>query len=338
MKTQTPLHSPLGFFSRLAGAVLLLLAPFTIVFGQQEPLGGPYVIGGKQDYPDVNLVQAKVAEFEAFKTIGWEFSKVSELTPSRFTNSVLWNKHSGTPYAKLYQRYNYVVQKKDDRDNSKKDDKDNLQILVATWKERSFFNAICNQKNLPKEYDKRSTEKDVMVNFFPEEPDLPSDKNPPSRSKWPPCVTEYSDSRGTIKSVGILDANSKHFMLAQGLGTTLGRYKKIKRKITGGPDLTEAPGHPWVQTKVLYAGEIIVDVENCRYFINQMSGTYRPKPGDDLKLLIEVANVFTKVLGSSPSLVWTREDSSVRAWPIKADQYKEDLVCPKQNPQEQVER
>jgi hypothetical protein len=42
--------------------------------------------------------------------------------------------------------------------------------------------------------------------------------------------------------------------------------------------------------------------------------------------------VFRKVLGSPPALVWVREiadqHTSVRAWPVRADNYKRELVCP----------
>lgn len=329
MKTHTPLHLPLGFFTRLAGTILLLLATFTIAFGDQlDGLGGPYAIGGNE-YSDVGLAQAKVAEFDAFATAKWGHSKVTELTFDLLQMSIQRNASSGVPYADRYQRYNYVVPEK-------KDAKDDLQILVATWLSKSKFDAICNiTQHLPKPYDTLETEDGVMVNFFPEDPGLPLDKNQPSLSKWPPCVTEYFVHPGSSKYTGVLDANSKHFMLAQGLGKMLKNYTATNKR-PGGPDLAEVRGHAWVQTKVLYAGEIIVDVKGCNYFINQGSGTYKPKPGDNLELLRKVAKVFEERLDLPPSLFWIREGdgehSSVRAWPIQKKNKHKSMVCLKEEP------
>lgn len=34
----------------------------------------------------------------------------------------------------------------------------------------------------------------------------------------------------------------------------------------------------WKETRVEYAGEIIVDVQNCEYEVSNGSGTYKPDP------------------------------------------------------------
>jgi hypothetical protein len=229
---------------------------FTTALGLVPELGGPYAIGGGA-IPESNQVKTKLAEFEAFHATMWGFSKVEVLSPELFKKSVARNKVSGVPYTEKYQRYNYVVRAVDD---------DELQILVAIWSwpseegEEATFGKICKKRNaeesLASAYATATVGQGVMVNFFPEDTDLPSAQSQNSRLKSSPCSIKYIDVRGTVKFTGVLDASGKHFMLAQGSGTYLEAYPSVKKKEIDKSELTQTIGRDWVQTKVLYAGEI----------------------------------------------------------------------------------
>ena len=326
-------------------AIVLLLAMFALSCGlsgvilAQSPslpsLGGPYAIGGKKQ-ADENDVLKKVAEFEAFRVTGWGSSIVAKLTPSLFHDSVVSNMQSKVPYADKFQRYNYVVQK----------DLGKFQILVATWsipKKDPTYGDVCGKKPLNTLYSSLQIGNGMMINFFTEEPFLPSD--PPLPTKVYPCTIDIMSSGVSVdfstlstdekikelhKDRGVLDAHSKHFMLAQafdnkGNPTTFQQYPPTSVSPIRPQN---AMAHPWAQTKVEYAGEIIVDIEGCQYFINQGSGTYRPEPGDNLKNLREVAKVFRAVLDSPPAFVWATAGQSVRVWPVNPDGYNKKLICP----------
>ena len=97
-----------------------------------------------------------------------------------------------------------------------------------------------------------------MINFASEQPygAMPSDKNSP-------CWLD------TERKKGILDALSKHFMLAQGPETSI-----MKFSVTD-----ESVHRTWTRKEVAYAGEILVDLRTCTYIVTEESGTYRPNGG-----------------------------------------------------------
>jgi hypothetical protein len=182
-----------------------------------------------------------------------------------------------------------------------------------------------------------------MVNFFPEDPIFPLNSTP--FLKLYPCKTTIKDSGVAVdfsmlaigeaekehtKDRGVLDAHSKHFMLAQGIGTTFRGYTRLTQSI----DLTNVLNHPWVTAsgiakKVEYAGEIIVDIQGCKYFINQGSGTYRPEAGDNLENLLAVAEVFRTTLGFPPTSVWEVPDKFL---PVNQESYNKQTPYKRKNP------
>ena len=88
----------------------------------------------------------------------------------------------------------------------------------------------------------------------------------------------------------MLDAISKHFMLAQGAGTTIDMFKKGK----------ENNWYGWTAKEVLYAGEFFVDAdESCISDVNGDSGTYRPKKRS-YQPLKSVLEQFAKIPNMPP--------------------------------------
>ena len=113
-------------------------------------------------------------------------------------------------------------------------------------------------------------QKDKMINFFPE--DLGSQfAEVNNNARRSPCWLPGS------KPTGLLDALSKHFMLAQGIGTTIDQFMRAS----------------WSETEVAYAGEITVDPSRCTFSLNNNSGTYRPED----QSLQNVIEFFLKELG-----------------------------------------
>lgn len=118
-------------------------------------------------------------------------------------------------------------------------------------------------------------EQGVMVNFYPESTtDKPTDTSE--------CITADGTS-------GVMDALSKHFMIAQGAGERVSDYNATT----------------WPRTTVDYAGEILVTVgpSSCTYTISQGSGTYVPQagvPSDRFRYIDRVARLFDTAVGTYP--------------------------------------
>jgi len=245
-------------------------------YGKDEPLGGPYSIGGNKN--DSKITKDKMAEFDGFKKLSWDSTTVVEFTDKIFTDSIKSNRaQSGVPYTDQFQRYNYVI----------KDGK----IFVAVWDPKNA-SGICRTGVPPNTkwvvpYANMKIDPGKMVNFYPES--LKNDlllNVPTSLALATPSECSYSDTKQG-KTTGVLDAHSKHFMLAQGIGNRISKFNTV-------------PG--WEGTKVDYAGEIVVNINPCYYVINQGSGTYRPNP--DFKYLDRAAEIFTRTVNVAPKFVW----------------------------------
>jgi hypothetical protein len=268
--------------SRPGSIVALLLAALAIsgcdCNPNPSPYGGPYRIGGDTRNIDAIMANNKNAEFAAFKQKQWNSSIVRELDDSTpddnrrlFENSIKANSSSNVPDATEFQRYNYVIKGR--------------KIHFAVWKDNNTdLNNICKpgMPYRPNTSTRMIIEPNTMVNFYSEEP---NDK----LSSYPDCISIV----GSNKKTGVLDAHSKHFMLAQGTGIAISDYDPTKG---------------WEEMAVDYAGEIIIILKGnpCYYVINQGSGTYKPKPGrsnSDFEYLITVATLFEQVLGVRPAFV-----------------------------------
>ena len=163
--------------------------------------------------------------------------------------------NSSFPYGDKQQKYNYVI---------------NLdgEIIVAGWDpDVDFRNVVLDVAICPGGTDFPLQSPQRMINWFPES----------SANGQSPCWLD------TIRKDGLLDAISKHFLLAQGVDRTIRNFN---------------PGMPseWTDTKVSYAGELIVDLDSCTYSLNNNSGTYLPV-GDELK---KVAEYFAEEIGVGP--------------------------------------
>lgn len=264
-------------------------------------LGGPYFIGGAKvpQALDPFVAFDKFVEFINFRNAGWDSSEVANLDGALFSGSVRSNRGSGAPAADHYQRYNYVVQKVHGR----------LEILVAIWSLRGnpTSNTICGLPGAAP-YPGMSVADGQMVNFYPEKSlvtPLGIELNPiPVEDRKCVNVTptsHYINGAPGSKSNGVLDAHSKHFMLAEGEKIRLADFPAVAAA-SEGAKLTwrDTAGESWIRQSVEYAGEIVVDVQNCTYLINQGSGTYEP----DAKFLPAVAQLFAERVGAAPTYVW----------------------------------
>jgi hypothetical protein len=273
------------FIRSRPGSIIALLLATLAISGcgcdcnpNPSPYGGPYYIGGDTRKIDPIMANNKNAEFAAFNKKGWDSSEVKKLDDSKplsnrtfFEESIISNSGSANrdvPDANTAQKYNYVIK---DR-----------KIYVAVWKNKdSGLSDICVPK-MP--YTIMSISSGAMVNFYPE--------NSEKRSHIPECVSRV----GNDKKTGVLDAHSKHFMLAQGPESTISDYDLAKQ---------------WEKTAVDYAGEITVFLKSpssplCYYGINNQSGTYAPKTGpsgkdNDFEYLKKVMGRFKDIFGVAPA-------------------------------------
>ncbi len=169
------------------------------------------------------LKKDKIAEFDRLPW-EWKSSVATVLRDHMLGASIESNKNSGLSDAALYQRYNYVVQELNGQN----------EILVATWsfpgkspRDKADFDVICGPTG-GLVYSGAILEYGAMVNFWPEDQKLPDTTTsaaatpppiPPLNSKNACTSASIQGSLSLVKSVGVMDAHSKHFMLAQGPGT-----------------------------------------------------------------------------------------------------------------------
>ncbi len=220
-----------------------------------KQVGGPYsfVLRGVE-------ASEKERDFKCYKEMGLSLSQAVILDDKLLRDSIEKNYESpDRTDSQKYdtQKYNFVI----DVIAGKK------EIIVAKWDVEDIEAALkaatdkakgennCGGRKCLEDggFTPQVSNKEVMVNLFPEDK-----KADPKQS---PC---WLDS---AKSKGLLDAISKHFMLAQ---LAQGERSTIA-------DFDENNWYEWTAEKVLYAGEIIVDLESCTLDVNGDSGTYRPK-------------------------------------------------------------
>jgi hypothetical protein len=237
----------------------------------------------------------KIAEFDRLPR-GWVSSTATVLKGRLLGSSINSNRGSGVREADERQRYNYVVQELNGKN----------EILVATWSfagklpgNKVDFDVVCGPNgNIV--YPNVTVESGMMVNLWPGDypttpaPTATSPPNSTSQFTSNACQSaSFQGFRSVQELIGFMAAHSDHFMLAQGVGTTLGMY---------GPGTRDA----WAMTSVKYAGEIIVDVQTCTYIINQGSETYTPaagSPANAFEYLFAVAALFNEKVGASPDEV-----------------------------------
>lgn len=204
--------------------------------------GGSYPFGGPTPFEmSTEEKQQKQSDFLRYNGLGLTLSQTARLEDmADFEESIKEN--LGFPYGGTRQAYNYVIA-------------ENCDILVAEWKDNPNFNEILTDPNClgTRDFTPGDGQKG-MINWFPEE--LNGSQyvvNPKARKS--PCWLDAP------KKNGVLDALSKHFMLAQG---------------SNGEGKIEEYEEAWANTSVAYAGEILVDLGSCTYSLNSNSGTYRP--------------------------------------------------------------
>lgn len=184
------------------------------------------------------------------------------------------------PYGTMFQKYNYVVC----------GEKGQETIWVAKWNVNTVP-GISQCLGPRFEIGGRSG---MMINVFPEHEDARMGLRGQQSPCWLDDLTVPDENLETEELGGLLDAISKHYMIAQGPRGTPGAMITIAMF-----DADE-----WSKTRVRYAGEIIVDVEKCEYGLNNDSGTYRPQGRDKGQdELLEMADLFSKKLGVSPTFV-----------------------------------
>lgn len=250
----------LGLVVGLTAGVWYLLKP-----PPPSLYGGPYAIAtatppAASNQPTLDK-QAEFDEIKKTKT-SWKSSiatllQQSPTSPQHLLGpSIDSNKTSMTnKYADQYQRSNYVVKEG--------------KIRVATWAFESRdadFNVVCGPGGAA-QYPGARVQSGMMIDFFAEEQSLPPGSTAPKEipgwepPKSPPAEACTSVSKQGFlqedKSVGVMDAHSKHFMLVQRVGAKLTDYP-----------IPQAQSLPWENAVVEYAGEIIVNVKLCEYLIN----------------------------------------------------------------------
>ncbi|MBI1310193.1 hypothetical protein GC176_02715 [bacterium] len=222
--------------------------------------GGPY---------PCQETRKKLNNFGIYQRMGLnDLVDVRPLDLREFVESINSNKDHNK---RRFQRYNYVIDHKG-------------TIRVAVWTETAKTSAFL-----------KSSKQDVvpgrMIDFDGEEP-FEVDGQKTKATHW---IVTPSGEGG--KKVGIRDALSKHYRLAQ---PAKWRSKFVAEK--------------WNGTTVAYAGEIIVDTApedipqrigkcpptNCYFYLNNGSGTYKP----DGHYLREVATYFAGTLGVAPRFVY----------------------------------
>ena len=299
MKTWSVL--PFAVFGILLAAFLL----FSDCNGAptNDQFGGPYKFRASEN-------MKKRDAFECYKNMRLSLSKVTELNTSLFEESIREN--FASPYGVSKQKYNYAIL--------------GDKIIVAEWNVEDLAQAleVAKVKAQPSVVPTANAQEDTeenncegskcvgdvgdidfvpnkpqkMINWFPETTD-----NPQS-----PCWLNRSDK----DRLGLLDAISKHLMLAQGKGKIIDNFVVQKWGSEKNGD--------WKRAEVAYAGEIIVDVDNCTYSLNNDSGTYQRngKP-PDVGELAEVATHFAKEIDVGPNLYFdvildpkTKDKTSVR--------------------------
>ena len=208
--------------------------------------GGPYPFGGPTPFEMTDKQKDKKQDdFERYERRKLFLSQTTKLQDmDAFEKSIREN--LPFPYGVRRQAYNYVVA-------------ENCDILVAEWKDDLKFEDVLSGAGCfetPRDFTPGDGQ-EGMINWFPEELNGSQYVVTPEARKSP-CWLDAA------KKEGILDAFSKHFMLAQeSRGEGEGKIEQYNKEA-------------WANTSVAYAGEILVDLGSCTYSLNSNSGTYRP--------------------------------------------------------------
>ena len=233
--------------------------------------GGPY--GYKLTTPQ------KLIDFGYYTFKGLEFSEGQPLTQDLFCDSVYENLNKGSSR----QKYTYIINAYDN-------------IIVSTWKGNrdlgDLGNMVCDGTG--ETLSQYHTNNGRMIDFSPED-----------NRNQSPCwlkILVNEDGEWIEKPQGILDAMSKHFMLAQEQ-----------------PTISAFQPALWLLSTVEFAGEIIVDVDKEYYVININSGTYRPDAEE--KFLPVAAKRFGQLLNEIPRIEYPELNLNNSNGDLK-------LVCP----------
>jgi hypothetical protein len=208
-----------------------------------------------------SLGAKKGAEFAEMQLKLYSFSKGTPLGVPLLEQSVARDIAEGRPYLK----YNYVI------------DPTDCEIYVATWTVDQETQPTVPSVVACRDEDRGwNARRGHMIDIFQEQRE---DGVQPTSPCWLQLASVASN-----ENFGILDGMSKHFILAQPGG----------EKSVSSMQLWKAD-----RPKVAYAGEIVVNVNQCTYGINGNSGTYKP---DKYKIFQgQVERYFGSKLGVRPS-------------------------------------
>ena len=247
--------------------VVIILTTLVAISCDGAPFGGPYPA-----HPD--KVDKKQITFQEFFDERLFVSQGTVLEWKLFQDSIEVN--SNLTYGEEYQRYNYVIRPDDNK------------IVVSIWTAPPNLGEMYQSRFICKAGGTAfpPATRWVMINFYPESPAAITQQNTPDFYPQTPQTNRTSPCWVDGDKDGFLDAMSKHFLLAQPNAT-----------------IEQFDAEAWGKTEVAYAGEIIVDVQNCTYTVTNGSGTYQPKPGADNSNLLEVAEHFETRLGVGPKYV-----------------------------------
>ena len=224
--------------------------------GGPYELGGPYPKGG--DFAD-GVLEGKQNEFSGYKALGLSFSHAVEL-PDPEGNTTFEDSIQANLDGSGQQRYNYAITA-------------DCKIFMAAWSASDLALGVsdiaCAGGNNLTLAPSGSIGEHDLINFAPEQPFGPLVSTDPL-DKHSPCWLDAEREKG------ILDAISKHFMLAQKGDGNIGDYAEKE----------------WSKTKVAYAGEILVNTDDCSYVLTAGSGTYKPLG----KYLVAANKYFAQVV------------------------------------------
>lgn len=268
----------------IVGFVLLVIALVGCGSAPSSPVppGGPYAYRGGVE---------KLLDFAWYKEHALVLSTSETLNLTLLEGSITANRPQSTQ-GLSYQRYNYVIREGEPD-----------TIYVGVWSQTKDWQEVRDDGlktclTTPDEYTDtvEQTTRGVMIDFYSEE----TKSVRSTRKRTSPCWLDLAagTTQANSEMSGVLDAMTKHFMLAQ--PSNPGGGQPFQKTIA---DFDPSKAATWVNTNVAYAGEIIVIVDNarnqCTLIVNNGSGTYRPDGKlDNLKL---VAQIFENVLNPSGS-------------------------------------